>query len=37
MTGVIDNWLQIGELAKLFGLSEESMKRLAAMAFHCAA
>jgi hypothetical protein len=30
MTGVIDNWLQIGELAKLIGLSEESMKRLAA-------
>jgi len=29
MTGTIDRWLQIGELAKLFGLSEESIKRLA--------
>jgi hypothetical protein len=29
MTGIIDRWLQLAELAKLFGLSEESMKRLA--------
>jgi hypothetical protein len=28
-TGIIDQWLTIGELAKLFGLSEESIKRLA--------
>ena len=27
-TGVIDQWLTLGELAKLFGLSEESIKRL---------
>jgi hypothetical protein len=29
MTGVIDRWLQVSELARLFGLSEESLKRLA--------
>ena len=29
MTGIIDQWLTLGELAKLFGLSEESIKRLA--------
>jgi len=29
MTGTIDRWLQLAELAKLFGLSEESIKRLA--------
>ena len=29
MTGIIDQWLQLGELAKLFGLSEESIKRVA--------
>jgi hypothetical protein len=29
MTGTIDRWIQLGELAKLFGLSEEGMKRLA--------
>ena len=29
MTGVVDRWMQLGELAKLFGLSEESIKRLA--------
>lgn len=29
MTGTIDRWLQVSELAKLFGLSEESIKRLA--------
>jgi len=28
-TGIIDQWLTLGELAKLFGLSEESIKRLA--------
>jgi predicted DNA-binding transcriptional regulator AlpA len=28
-SGIIDQWLTIGELAKLFGLSEESIKRLA--------
>jgi hypothetical protein len=28
-TGVIDQWLTLGELSKLFGLSEESIKRLA--------
>jgi predicted DNA-binding transcriptional regulator AlpA len=28
-TGVIDKWLQLAELAELFGLSEESIKRLA--------
>jgi hypothetical protein len=28
MTGIIDRWLQVSELAKLFGLSEESIKRL---------
>jgi hypothetical protein len=27
MTSTIDRWIQLGELAKLFGLSEESMKR----------
>jgi len=27
-TGVIDKWLQLAELAKLFGLSEESIRRL---------
>jgi hypothetical protein len=25
----MDRWIQLGELAKLFGLSEESMKRVA--------
>jgi predicted DNA-binding transcriptional regulator AlpA len=25
----VDRWLQLAELAKLFGLSEESIKRLA--------
>ena len=29
MTGIIDQWLQLAELAKLFGLSEESIKRVA--------
>jgi hypothetical protein len=29
MTGVVDRWMQLGELAKLFGLSEESIRRLA--------
>ena len=29
MTGVIDQWIQLAELAELFGLSEESIKRLA--------
>jgi hypothetical protein len=29
MSGTIDRWIQLGELAKLFGLSEESMKRVA--------
>ena len=29
MIGIMDRWLQIAELAKLFGLSEESIKRLA--------
>jgi hypothetical protein len=29
MTSTIDRWIQLGELAKLFGLSEESMKRVA--------
>jgi predicted DNA-binding transcriptional regulator AlpA len=29
MTGVIDQWLQLSELSKLFGLSEESIKRMA--------
>lgn len=29
MTGIIDRWLQVSELAKLFGLSEESIRRLA--------
>jgi hypothetical protein len=28
-TGVIDQWMPLAELAKLFGLSEESIKRLA--------
>jgi hypothetical protein len=28
-TGVIDQWLTLDELSKLFGLSEESIKRLA--------
>ena len=27
--GVIDQWLQLAELAELFGLSQESIKRLA--------
>jgi hypothetical protein len=35
-TGIIDQWLTLGKLAKLFGLSEESIKRLAKkMAFLC--
>jgi hypothetical protein len=35
-SGIIDHWLTLGELAKLFGLSEESIKRLAKkMAFLC--
>jgi hypothetical protein len=29
MLGGIDQWLQLAELAELFGLSEESIKRLA--------
>jgi hypothetical protein len=29
MTWITDRWLQLAELAKLFGLSEESIKRLA--------
>jgi hypothetical protein len=29
MTGTVDRWLPLAELAKLFGLSEESVKRLA--------
>ena len=29
MTGKVDQWLQLPELAKMFGLSEESIKRLA--------
>jgi len=29
MTGTIDRWIQLGELAKSFGLSEDSIKRLA--------
>lgn len=29
MTGTIDRWIQLAELAELFGLSEESIKRLA--------
>ena len=29
MTGCTDRWLQVSEIAKLFGLSEDSMKRLA--------
>jgi predicted DNA-binding transcriptional regulator AlpA len=28
-TGIIDQWLTLDELAKLFGLSEESIKRFA--------
>jgi hypothetical protein len=28
MTGSIDQWLQLAELSELFGLSEESIKRL---------
>jgi hypothetical protein len=29
MADTEDRWIQLGELAKLFGLSEESMKRVA--------
>ena len=29
MTGKSDQWLQLPEIAKMFGLSEESIKRLA--------
>ena len=29
MLGKIDQWLQLSEIAKMFGLSEESIKRLA--------
>jgi predicted DNA-binding transcriptional regulator AlpA len=29
MTRTSDRWIQLGELAELFGLSEESMKRVA--------
>ena len=29
MTGRLDQWLQLPEIAKMFGLSEESIKRLA--------
>jgi hypothetical protein len=29
MTGCTDRWLQLWEIAKLFGLSEDSIKRLA--------
>jgi hypothetical protein len=32
-SGIIDHWLTLGELAKLFGLSEESIKRLAKNGF----
>jgi hypothetical protein len=28
-TGVIDQWMPLAELAELFGLSEESIKRFA--------
>jgi len=29
MTGTVDRWIQLAELARMFGLSEESIKRLA--------
>jgi hypothetical protein len=29
MIGKIDQWLQLADIAKMFGLSEESIKRLA--------
>jgi len=29
MTGCIDRWVQLPEIAKLFGLSEDSIRRLA--------
>jgi len=29
MNWIVDRWLQLAELARLFGLSEESIKRLA--------
>lgn len=29
MTGYVDRWLQLPEIAKMFGLSEDSIKRLA--------
>ena len=29
MTRISDRWIQLGELAELFGLSEESIKRFA--------
>jgi hypothetical protein len=29
MTGQLDQWLQLAEIAKMFGLSAESIKRLA--------
>lgn len=29
MMGFIDRWLQLSEIARLFGLSEDSIKRLA--------
>ena len=29
MMGKVDQWLQLPEIAKMFGLSEESIKRLA--------
>jgi hypothetical protein len=35
MTGTIDRWIQIAELAELFGLSEESIKRQNKMVFLC--
>jgi predicted DNA-binding transcriptional regulator AlpA len=28
MTGIVDRWIQLAELAKSVGLSEESIKRL---------
>ena len=29
MMGCLDRWLQLSEIAKLFGLSEDSIKRMA--------
>jgi len=36
-TGVMDQWLTLGELAELFGLSEEFMKRVVKITFSPAA